>query len=465
MARISNPKSFAGNKPLATVFEVESMLKGPTNALGSYGYVPLNAENKISASYIPQVSITDTFVGNSEEVTAAGSFQAFVNSLVTTGKIPSGGDAVIKAEKGDLVKITDGESQGSYIITNVVNGVGSWLMLNTSLGTVMNVNGQTGPNVVLNLSDINDVNATLATLVKSMKVQANATDLVERVLISEKELALLTDVQTKMTRVTSAVTGNIPTFATNGEVQDSGVKIGGNAVDSTTSFTSVTVASATTSDASGSYTQGVNNNTWTYTGSDDTYTATYAGGVWTVTGDTSNVAVADAVVNAVTTTIYKGDIVATEKAVGALYETEMARAKAAEQTLTGSIAAERNRALGAEGELAGDITDNKTAIEKSIELTTTTFTWAEADSTVISNVKRYSKVVSGRVIQVFDANGEWCYPSVSYNSTTNESTISVDMETTDTLAELWTICVANKVVVIPSNSSSSSTSSSSSSSN
>ena len=361
MARISNPKSFAGNRPLATVYQVENLLKG-SGSLGAYGYVPLDANGKIDASYVPQVTITDTFVGSSTDIAAAGeggtggTFQQYLNSLVTTGAIPSGGSASIKAEKGDLVNITDGDNKGTYVITGVSSGVASYLALTVGTGYVTTINGKSATNgsITLNLSDINDVDSTLATLLKSAEVKSG-TGNVSRVFIDSKELALLSDIPTL-----SGVTGQISVLETK----------------------------------------------------------------------------VDGLIDAVT-------------------------------TINGNVSTVNN-----------NVSAIHTALDQTaVQITSGSFTWAETNATSQTvdgvSMKVYSKEVDGQVLQVYDAN-EWCYPSVAYNSTTKKSTISVVMETTDTLAETWTYYAASVIDIadlstlstatIPAKISSSSSSTSSSSS-
>ena len=57
MARISNPKAFAGNKPLATKEDLKNALTGSLGEFSEYGYAPLGADGKVISTYLPKTGI------------------------------------------------------------------------------------------------------------------------------------------------------------------------------------------------------------------------------------------------------------------------------------------------------------------------------------------------------------------------------------------------------------------------
>lgn len=57
MARISNPKAFAGNKPLATKEDIKNALTGSLGEFSEYGYAPLGADGKVISTYLPKTGI------------------------------------------------------------------------------------------------------------------------------------------------------------------------------------------------------------------------------------------------------------------------------------------------------------------------------------------------------------------------------------------------------------------------
>lgn len=467
MARISNPKAFAGNKPLATMFQVEALLKG-SNTISTFGYAPLDADNKINVKYIPRITLTDTYVASNTDITTNGSgtVQGYINYLVKTGAIPSGQTQVVKAEQGDVLTITDGSFQGSYIITGSNGTTGTFIQLDVSRGYVTTVNGQAGPTVVLDLEDINDVSTTLANVLKTVEVKAG-TGSTQRVFVDSKELALLTDISfatlgltvdksvlNKLSEGTAADAGKLvygsTVLATKDEVEELREVIGaGGGTSLTERITALETAVGGSDDpanATGSL----------YARIADTVakTATNTTNIGTLTTDVNDLktsvgAAADAA--SATGSVYArikqnaADISTLKTAVGTASDAADAAgslyarvADTVAKTATNTANIATNKA---------DIAKNKAAVQKAVELTEVTFTWTETEAATAEGVKTYTKVIDGRAIQVFDGNGDWCFPDVSYAAATNKSTIKVVMETTDTMAEEWTVCVANKITV------------------
>lgn len=460
MARISNPKAFAGNKPLATMFQVEALLKG-SNTISTFGYAPLDADNKIDVKYIPRITLTDTYVASNANVTTngGGTVQGYINYLVTTGAVPSGQTEVVKAEQGDVLTITDGSFQGSYIITGSNGTTGTFIQLDVSRGYVTTVNGQAGPTVVLDLEDINDVSTTLANVLKTVEVKAG-TGSTQRVFVDSKELALLTDISfatlgltvdksvlNKLSEGTDADAGKLvygsTVLATKDEVEELREAIGaGGGTSLTERITALETAVGGSDDpanAEGSL----------YARIADTVAKT-ATNTTNINNLKTSVGAATDAANA-TGSVYArikqnaADISTLKTAVGtsgdAANPNGSLYARVADtvaKTATNTTGIATNKA---------DITKNKAAVQKAVELTEVTFTWTETEAATAEGVKTYTKVIDGRAIQVFDGNGDWCFPDVSYAAATNKSTIKVVMETTDTMAEEWTVCVANKITV------------------